>query len=877
MKFTAAVALGFGTGALASASSYTFGEGFGTCTSSTCNSKTSGLGLGSSSSSTKAGVSTSTGTWETWSADPTKSATKSSSSSTSTWGTWSADPTKSATASSSSTTSWGTWSADPTKSATKSSSSSSTTSWGTWSADPTKSAAKTSSSSSTAWGSWSADPAKTVTVSTSVTTTVKAAVATTCGACTSYVFNGDSWGFPSCAGGSVAPVSTASSSVSGWSGNGWGSDPSKPLGSNSGFISTIATGQYPSTISQVTKTWSVWATGTSSPSTKSQAPVSDNGCNAPGSRDKWCGGLDINTDKDKTIPSTGNVCEYDWTISSINWDFEGTPRPALAVNDQVPGPAIVCNWGDTVKVTVHNALTDNATTIHWHGLRQIGTNDQDGVPGVTECGLAPGDSRVYQWVASSYGSSWYHSHFITQFADGIQGPIIIKGPTSADYDVDAGSVMISDLFNVTAEQEYDAIVHTGPLGTSNYMLNGHNTKPDLSAGTHSLWEVEAGKKYLFRFVNSAAQSGWRVAFDSHTMTVVAADFIPVKPYTTKFIDISLGQRYDVIIEANQPVGSYFLRAATQGACPSTCDNTAFGLANGILQYKGASDALPTSTPSFNPGDVAGICQDEPIASLVPVVSKTAGSADAFAAQASTLPGGQLSTVATADDGAVFRWYLNGNTMDINPSLPTLEQLAKASNTTSNTTFSAAENVAIITQTNQWVYFVIQNEFFAPHPMHLHGHDFSLLGQGQGHFNPSLVGTLNFASPPRRDTAMLAGQGYTVIGFETDNPGAWLLHCHIAWHASGGLAMQFLERPADIPAAKYALSDSFQGQCNKYEAYAATAEFQLLGGDSGLKVRREELAGYSPNVVRRSEKSSKRYLSHNLKRGLGDSHHQHGHY
>jgi hypothetical protein len=217
-------------------------------------------------------------------------------------------------------------------------------------------------------------------------------------------------------------------------------------------------------------------------------------------------------------------------------------------------------------------------------------------------------------------------------------------------------------------------------------------------------------------------------------------------------------------------------------------------------------------------------------------------------------------------------------MDIDPSLPTLEQLAKSANMSANaTTFTSAENVAIISQKNAWVYFVIQNEFFAPHPLHLHGHDFCLLGQGQGPFTPSLVSSLNFDSPPRRDTAMLAGQGYTVIGFETDNPGAWLMHCHIAWHASGGLSMQFLERPSDIPAASYALTDSFQHQCSNYEAYANTAPYQLLGGDSGIKVRREELAGYSADVVRRSEKASKRYLSHNLRRGLGDSHHQHGHY
>jgi L-ascorbate oxidase len=75
-------------------------------------------------------------------------------------------------------------------------------------------------------------------------------------------------------------------------------------------------------------------------------------------------------------------------------------------------------------------------------------------------------------------------------------------------------------FNVTASEEYTEISHNGPVGTSNYLLNGQNAKPDLSAGTHSLWEVEAGKKYLFRFVNSAAQSGWRVAVDGHSMTVI---------------------------------------------------------------------------------------------------------------------------------------------------------------------------------------------------------------------------------------------------------------------------------------------------------------------------------------------------------------------
>lgn len=139
------------------------------------------------------------------------------------------------------------------------------------------------------------------------------------------------------------------------------------------------------------------------------------------------------------------TCKYNWVISQILNDFDGEERFALAVNGQTPGPAIICNWGDMVEVTVTNALVDNATTIHWHGIRQFGTNDQDGVPGVTECGLAPGDTRTYTWQATAHGSGWYHSHFITQYADGLQGPIIIKGPTSANYDVDMGSVLVNDL------------------------------------------------------------------------------------------------------------------------------------------------------------------------------------------------------------------------------------------------------------------------------------------------------------------------------------------------------------------------------------------------------------------------------------------------
>ena len=57
----------------------------------------------------------------------------------------------------------------------------------------------------------------------------------------------------------------------------------------------------------------------------------------------------------------------------------------------------------------------------------------DGVNGVTQCPIAPGDSYTYEFHATQYGSSWYHSHYSLQYGDGALGPITIHGPTTANF------------------------------------------------------------------------------------------------------------------------------------------------------------------------------------------------------------------------------------------------------------------------------------------------------------------------------------------------------------------------------------------------------------------------------------------------------------
>lgn len=98
------------------------------------------------------------------------------------------------------------------------------------------------------------------------------------------------------------------------------------------------------------------------------------------------------------------------------------------------------------------------------------------------------------------------------------------------------------------------------------------------------------------------------------------------------------------------------------------------------------------------------------------------------------------------------------------------------------------------------------------------------------FNPATdAHSLRFRNPTRRDTTMLPAKGWLVLGFRSDNPGAWLFHCHIAWHAGQGFSVQFLERVNDIPGT-LELED-LEPVCELWNEYYDTTECPQF--DSGL--------------------------------------------
>ena len=108
------------------------------------------------------------------------------------------------------------------------------------------------------------------------------------------------------------------------------------------------------------------------------------------------------------VPNTGVTRKYEWHITRGQIAPDGVEVTGFLINGQYPGPLLEANWGDYVQVTVYNEVPDEGASVHWHGILQKGSQTYDGVPGVSECPIAPGQSLTYTWRASLYGLSLIH-------------------------------------------------------------------------------------------------------------------------------------------------------------------------------------------------------------------------------------------------------------------------------------------------------------------------------------------------------------------------------------------------------------------------------------------------------------------------------------
>jgi hypothetical protein len=222
-----------------------------------------------------------------------------------------------------------------------------------------------------------------------------------------------------------------------------------------------------------------------------------------------------------------------------------------------------------------------------------------------------------------------------------------------------------------------------------------------------------------------------------------------------------------------------------------------------------------STPNTTAYPYIDNCLDEPTSNLVPYLAQDVG--EPYWVEISNVTKGLNS-----ED--YIRWYINNTTMQVSWKDPILLQVYEQAQE-----FRSSDALIELPEANKYAYVVIEQQDATPHPIHLHGHDFQILSQGHGPFNSSNIQLIN---PPRRDVAMLPAVGHLAIAFQTNNPGIWLLHCHIGWHASEGLALQFLENE-NAMRGLFEYSDywTLKSSCDSWSNYEQVDDVYEV--DSGI--------------------------------------------
>jgi FtsP/CotA-like multicopper oxidase with cupredoxin domain len=225
----------------------------------------------------------------------------------------------------------------------------------------------------------------------------------------------------------------------------------------------------------------------------------------------------------------GRVKVYDLTAKVVQWETEpGKFITGWGYNGVVPGPQIRVRAGDRVRVNLKNELPES-TAIHFHGLEL--PNALDGVPFITQPPVKPGASYTYEFVVPNAGSHMYHSHHnaAKQVALGLLGAFVVEPKVKTEYD--------------NVDVDYVMILNDGAHG---YTLNGKSfpaTEPIV---------VKKGQRLRIRYMNEGMMIHPMHLHGMH-MTVIAKDgWAQPAPWKCDTLNIAPGERYDVIVNCNNP-------------------------------------------------------------------------------------------------------------------------------------------------------------------------------------------------------------------------------------------------------------------------------------------------------------------------------------
>ncbi|KAJ5788527.1 Multicopper oxidase type 2 [Penicillium paradoxum] len=249
---------------------------------------------------------------------------------------------------------------------------------------------------------------------------------------------------------------------------------------------------------------------------------------------------------------------------------DGVEREHALINGQFPGPPLIFDQGDNIEVTVNNYLPFN-TTMHWHGIEQLGTSWSDGVPGVSQRLIRPGGRFVAKFTATQYGTYWYHSHVAGQIMDGLFGPIyirprevpanlasVISDDTQAQSQINHAIqnpklLTVSDWFHNTAD-ELREISHAANIDTlcaDSVLLNGKGRVRCVDSA-YLTSQVPPSLAYLLQGMNYTAKGCLPLENTYAQTTFAHHDYTAVPP--TLFDQCKATESSEEVIKVNPSKG-----------------------------------------------------------------------------------------------------------------------------------------------------------------------------------------------------------------------------------------------------------------------------------------------------------------------------------
>lgn len=520
---------------------------------------------------------------------------------------------------------------------------------------------------------------------------------------------------------------------------------------------------------------------------------------------------------------------YYFNVSTVREAHpDGVSRTLTVINGQYPGPLVEASSGDTLVIHVENQMDDDPLTIHCHGLFMKDQAFNDGSSWINQCPIPAGGSYEYRIKIDDdqYGTYWYHSHYGTQYADGIFGPLIVHSKDEyedLDFSYDKELVvMVNDHYHDSAYRYMSSYMGPGNENTEpvpdNGLIQGLNHFEYMEStylvphGTanksfahevgHAVLNIDPNSVYRIRMVNAGFFLPFEFELDGHLLEVVEADGTLVEPLQVESLTMSVAQRYSFVLlpqDAHFKEKNYWMHAHFNQFCAKE-ENPNFNMdVKAIVRYNDDSDSIEKTAWRYNGGDP--LCRDFDQSKL-----KTLNKRVPSGHNDSHLPNLRVDIDILFMIGAyqLSRGYLNDRTYLPLQNGSTMYQLgfAPGGNTVKDLddnellTFNDNQYMINLNQRGQVVDFVLNNYDDGAHPFHLHGYKFWVLAVGDsGYFQDEYYNVedgnkaMNFENPVLRDTVNIPGFGWAVIRFVVDNPGVWPFHCHIGWHMEAGLLLQ----------------------------------------------------------------------------------------